>query len=147
MQPRLNYTMLTEQHHPQPKMCLRLIWPERQHPLIFRNRLSRMACGGEHVRQVLMYLGIFGLQLRCFTQFGNCTRCLIHQHQQPAQVMVRLSKISIGRNGLLKLKLGFRVAVLVCQQTAKIVSWPRGSPAGSARPRGTHARRSLRRLA
>ena len=56
MQSRLGCAVLTEQHHPQPEMCLRLIWPERQHPLIFGYRLSRMAGGGEHVRQVLMHL-------------------------------------------------------------------------------------------
>src|SRR6202041_2311590 len=43
------------------------------------------------------------------------------QHKQPAQVMVRFSKISIGLNGLLKLELGFRVAALLYQQIAKIV--------------------------
>jgi hypothetical protein len=113
--------VLTEQHHPQPEMCLRLIWPERQHPLIFGYRLSRMAGGGEHVRQVLVHLRFVGLLLRRFAQFNNCARQLIHQHQQPAQVMVRFSKISVGLNCLLKLELGFRVAVLLYQQIAKIV--------------------------
>jgi len=64
MQSRLGCAVLTEEHDPQAELCLRLIWPERQDPLIFDHRLSRMASGGEYIRQVLMRLRFVGLLLR-----------------------------------------------------------------------------------
>ena len=45
MQSRLGRAALTEQRHPQHEMCQLRFRPERQHPLIFRSHLGRVAGG------------------------------------------------------------------------------------------------------
>ena len=114
--------MLAEKRHAQPQLRLRQIGAKREHLLIFSYRFSRMTASREHVRQVLMHLGFIGLLLRRFEQFRDGFRYLIHQHQQPAQVVVCFSKIGIGFNCFLELEYSFCVVVLLNQQTAKVVT-------------------------
>ena len=129
MRSRLVHTVLAEQRQPQTQMRLRVLGLERQHPLILRHRFVHVAAYCKNIRQVLMHVGLARLLSRRFTQFIESPRQLIHQHKQTAQVMVCFREVSVRFDSFLKLESGFRVTVLLNQQTAEIVPgfgevWP-----------------------